>query len=194
MKMRLSYFVFIPALLLKGCFINPGVDEELRDLVQKGEQGPANLSSLPKVPPEAVISHQPYQGISFRSPFDVQAFAESALLSNQIDGLENQASNIKRVDPRRPSGYIPETLESVELSALKMVGVLRASTGTKFIALVTDSDGTIHQVDEGDYMGMQVGHVIKITEQYIELEEVEFSSATDWKLKQVFVQLETVPL
>jgi type IV pilus assembly protein PilP len=71
-----------------------------------------------------------------------------------------------RPDPNRPS----EFLESFPLDTLRMVGTL--DINETVYGLVQTSDGLIHRVIPGNYMGQNDGRVTGITDSEINLVEI----------------------
>jgi type IV pilus assembly protein PilP len=63
-----------------------------------------------------------------------------------------------------------EPLESEPLDALTMVGTLRNATGS--FGLVQASDGLVHRVTVGNFMGQNYGRITNITESEIQLVEI----------------------
>jgi type IV pilus assembly protein PilP len=63
-----------------------------------------------------------------------------------------------------------EELESFTLDSLRMVGTLTMKSD--LWGLVRASDGTIHRVHTGNYMGKNYGKILRITEDRIELMEI----------------------
>ena len=71
-----------------------------------------------------------------------------------------------RPDPDR----LPEYLEQFPLDTLRMVGTL--NLGDTEYGLVQTSDGLIHRVVPGNYMGQNDGRIVGISESEIELVEI----------------------
>lgn len=63
-----------------------------------------------------------------------------------------------------------EYLESFPLDSLRMVGTLEL--GGTYYGLVQTSDGLIHRVVPGNYMGQNDGRIVDINESEIELVEI----------------------
>ena len=76
------------------------------------------------------------------------------------------ASGGTRPDPNRPS----EFLESFPLDTLRMVGTL--DINETVYGLVQTSDGLIHRVIPGNYMGQNDGRITGITDSEINLVEI----------------------
>ena len=63
-----------------------------------------------------------------------------------------------------------EELESFELDSLRMVGTLE-DQNTQW-GIVRDPGGTVHRVKVGNYMGTNIGKILNIFEDRIELREI----------------------
>jgi len=96
-----------------------------------------------------------YEAGDRRSPFVPDAPARIAV---GTDGVSPP-------DPDRP----PEFLEQMPLDTLAMVGTLGDARGQ--FGLVQDSDGRVHRVRVGNYMGQNYGRITSITEAEIQLVE-----------------------
>jgi len=71
-----------------------------------------------------------------------------------------------------------EALEEFPLEGLKMVGFLQqANIGH---AVVRAPDGKIHRVKVGNYLGLNFGKIVSITESEITVKETIQDSAGDW--------------
>ncbi|OQW95425.1 MAG: hypothetical protein BWK79_02495, partial [Beggiatoa sp. IS2] len=62
-------------------------------------------------------------------------------------------------------------LELLPLDSLRMVGTMKDQDNPILWALVITPAGTIHRLKQGDYMGLNYGQIINITETNIELTE-----------------------
>ena len=159
-------FVVIPAtFLLSGCANN------MNDLTHKVDQILARpggkIEPIPEMKPLPKYS---YTETKDRTPF-----------SPVVAQTENKGNGITP-NMNRPK----EPLEQYPLDALSMKGVLERR-GTKY-ALVRDGDGVIHEVQVGNYMGMNYGKVIKITTDKITLEEIVPDGQGGWRKQTAIVQ------
>lgn len=75
-----------------------------------------------------------------------------------------------------------EELELYSLDTLRMVGTLSMNSG--LWALVKTSDGTIHRVQSGNYLGRRHGKIIRIMEDRIELDEIVSKPSGGWMEEQ----------
>ncbi len=67
-------------------------------------------------------------------------------------------------------GRLPEFLEQFPLDTLRMVGTLEL--GESEYGLVQTSDGLIHRVIPGNYMGQNHGRIVEISESEISMVEI----------------------
>ena len=77
-------------------------------------------------------------------------------------------------NPNRVKQY----LEQFTIASLAMVGTL--SQGPAMYALIQDSDGGVHRVQQGDYMGTDHGKIQSIDEAAIELVEIVPDGTGSW--------------
>jgi type IV pilus assembly protein PilP len=111
------------------------------------------IDPLPEVrPPPSFV----YEAGDRRSPFVADVPQRNA--ANPGGGIGP--------DPGRPR----EFLEQVPLDALTMVGTLSNANGA--FGLVVDSQGLVHRVTVGNYMGQNHGRIMNITEAEIFLDEI----------------------
>jgi type IV pilus assembly protein PilP len=72
--------------------------------------------------------------------------------------------------PRPVEGRSREFLEDFPLDSLRMVGTL--DIGNTVYGLVQTSDGLIHRVVPGNYMGQNDGRILEISESEIDMVEI----------------------
>lgn len=114
-----------------------------------------------------------YQGASLRDPFIPLVKVESTLANFELrsdDGLQP--------DRERPRSY----LEQFSIDDLFMVGTIgqSAEQNNQFWALVLDQNGEIHRIAEGDYMGLDFGRVVAVSEQDISVVEIISDGRGGW--------------
>lgn len=80
-----------------------------------------------------------------------------------------------------------EELERFELDSLRMVGTLD-DTGEKW-GLIQDPDGAVHRVKVGNYMGRNLGKILNVFEDRIELREIVRNNRGRWEERQVRITL-----
>ena len=97
------------------------------------------------------------------------------------------------MDVATGSGIHPDTmrrkeeLETYSLDTLRMVGTLTMSKG--LWALIKASDGTIHRVKKGNYMGQNYGEIIRILDDRVELMEIVPDKPGTWREQQTSLAL-----
>ncbi|MCG8378846.1 MAG: pilus assembly protein PilP [Proteobacteria bacterium] len=80
-----------------------------------------------------------------------------------------------------------EELEQFELDSLRMVGTLDNEANNW--AIVLDPDGVVHRVKVGNYLGANIGKVINIFEDRIELREIVQDSSGRWEEREAALAL-----
>ena len=80
-----------------------------------------------------------------------------------------------------------EELEKYELDSLKMVGILE-NEGIKW-GIVKDPDGNVSPVKVGNYMGRNVGKIVNIFEDRIELREIVRNNQGRWEEREAAIAL-----
>lgn len=144
------------ALAMTGC------SSDMSDLSQFVDQAKsAKRRPLPKPPELKPHETFTYHDAGLRDPFEVISFNQAQ------PGSEQQRSTSKlRPDESRPK----EALEAFPLDSLRMVGVLEQQGSTW--ALVRASDGTIHRIRKGNYVGQNYGKITQISENEVDLVEI----------------------
>lgn len=149
-------------LLASAALLLPGCSNDMSDLRQFVDQARATerrpIPKLPELKPHETFT---YQAGELRDPFQVIAFHQA-----QPGSPGERASSGPRPDETRPR----EPLEGYPLDSLRMVGVLEQQES--MWALVRASDGTIHRVTEGNYLGQNHGRILNINENNVALVEI----------------------
>lgn len=113
------------------------------------------IEPLPEITPYEVFTYiADAEGI--RSPF----------VPDSPQAASGMAAGGTRPDPERSR----EFLEQFPLDTLRMVGTLQL--GDTHYGLVQTSDGLIHRVVPGNYMGQNDGRIVAVNESAIELVEI----------------------
>lgn len=151
-------------LLIGGCTAG---DQRFADL----EQYMAGVRAQPKPPVQPLPEFKPYEPFAYgaagqRSPFEPPA-------PPRPPRLDGDMSDIKP-DPNRVKQY----LEQFSVADLAMVGTLER--GNDFFALIRDREGGVHRVTLGDYMGLDHGEILAISESAIELDEIVPDGVGGW--------------
>lgn len=166
-------------LLLTGC-----VSKDMSDLEEYTTDVLARKGGRIEPPPE-IKPYEPYAYKSAdaeaRDPFEPFYQVRKAEASDVADAglskeLEQEIKNRNR-----------EELESFELDSLRMVGTIQNSDENW--AIIADPGGVVHRVKVGNYMGRNIGKIVNIFEDKIELREIVQNSQGKWEERQAAVAL-----
>lgn len=113
------------------------------------------IEPLPEITPYEVFTYVA-DAEGLRSPF----------VPDSPQAASGMAAGGTRPDPERSR----EFLEQFPLDTLRMVGTLQL--GETNFGLVQTSDGLIHRVVPGNYMGQNDGRIVAVNESEIELVEI----------------------
>ena len=146
---------FLLAIAAAGIVACGGDMDDLDSYINEVKARPGGrIEPLPEVTPYEVFTYVA-DAEGLRSPF-VPDTPQTA----------GPTSGGTRPDPDRPA----EFLESFPLDTLRMVGTL--DINKTVYGLVQTTDGLIHRVVPGNYMGQNDGRVTEITESEIVLVEI----------------------
>jgi type IV pilus assembly protein PilP len=116
-------------------------------------------------------------------PFEVFSYADQDMRSPFVQGSEaptsptgGRGATVAGLHPDFNRNR--EYLEQFPLDGLKMVGTLTVN-GTLF-GLVRDSDNILHRVSMGNFMGLNYGKIISITDSDIKLHELVPDGQGGW--------------
>jgi type IV pilus assembly protein PilP len=87
----------------------------------------------------------------------------------------------------QPDKHPKEPLEAYALDSLKMVGSIGA--GASLEGLIKDTEGTVHRVHRGNYLGQNNGKIVSITEAKIDLVELVPNGTGGWMERHATVAL-----
>ena len=137
-------------ILLAAC--SGGADDDLMSYIDSVKaRGGGRIEPLPQIKPYETFR---YEAESMRSPF-----------------VYNRPKSVGRSNGPRPvQNRSKEYLEQFPLDTLDMVGALTRE-GTRF-ALLQTSDGLVHRVVTGNYIGQNEGRIVEINDSSVELEEL----------------------
>jgi len=155
MTKKIKILMLIPTLLLSACM------DDKEDLAQyvsrvKSEQK-TDIEPMPVMKPYQKFT---YSASALRDPF-IATVTEVARHEESAPVVDNGI----RPDQHRRK----EALESYALSELQFVGTLEQDG---IWALVRASDGIINRVQVGNYMGLNHGKVLAVSEAEIALKEI----------------------
>lgn len=155
-------------LLMAGC-IGGRSDLEQWVAQQKAKKG----APLPALPVVKTFETFVYKDQDLRDPFASPA--------------SNDEKTTSAKGPSPDPDRVKEPLESFALDSLKMVGTI--GTGSQVQALLEDPQGVIHRVHDGNYAGLNYGHIISITEDNIELVELVPDGNGGWMERKANIAL-----
>lgn len=174
MRMTLGLAICLAsATLLPGCSSN----QEFADLKKTLDEIRQRPRGAIQPPPE--FKSQPtftYAAHKLRSPF--QPPMDEAL----VPEMETKAV---APDLTRPKEY----LEQYNIEGLKMVGTINRPGGA-LEALVADTDGGVHRVRTGNYMGKNFGRVATVEESRVSVLEIVPDGHDGWVERPRTIRLE----
>lgn len=129
-----------------------------------------------------------------------EAYAYQSAAANKVDPFElfYQQRPAKQEDIAADSGLTKELemeikvrnreeLEQYELDSLKMVGTMDDTE--QLWGIIIDPDGIVHRVTVGNYAGRNIGKIVNIFEDRIELREIVRNSQGRWEERQAAIAL-----
>lgn len=158
------------ALVLVGC------GRDTRDLEQWVEQTlarpPGPVEPIPTVSsPESVT----YTAYDLRDPF-IRPRREAA---EDATGATS--------GPRPDADRRREFLEQFPLDSLSMVGTIELDG--EVYGLIADTEGTIHRVREGNYLGQNHGRILQVAQGAIQLVELVPNGGDGWVERNASIAL-----
>ncbi len=177
MRVNKNVFSSAPyALLMAGTIVLSGcADKDVSDL----EKEISAIKARPKqqiepLPEIKVIQPFIFNPEGLRDPFKAVEISDQ-----EIDA----ATGGVRPDTTR----VKEELESYSLDSLRMVGTI--DLDNHLWGLIKASDGSIHRVKVGNYMGKSYGKIIHIDKERIELVELVPDKPGTWREQQASIAL-----
>jgi type IV pilus assembly protein PilP len=173
-----SLVVILVMGMFSGCVWVEGTDD-LQQFVTQVQTRPSKpIKSLP-----AFIAYEAfvYEGAAMRNPFVeiVKYIPEEDEEPLAVDLGNTQAPNNDRL-----KAY----LEKFAIKDLSMVGTItKGSEG--FWGLVVDTNGEIHRVSIGDFVGLDHGEVLSVDENQIRLVEIISNGRGGWITRPQRIEL-----
>lgn len=178
------YPVLLPVclvLFLSGC-----VSRDISDLENQVSEILARpggrIEPLPEIQPYEAYAYQSAD-LERNSPFKLFYVLDIPEITDGVvvdDGLTDEMRREVRERNR-------EELEQFELDSLRMVGTLENETNDW--AIILDPSGVVHRVQQGNYMGRNIGKVINILEDRIELREIIQNTNGRWEEREAALAL-----
>jgi type IV pilus assembly protein PilP len=163
-------FLIAIAVCLSGC-----VSSDKSDLEQQVQQilsrPGGRIEPLPEIKPYEAYAYQSGKEAA-RDPFEL-FYKKTAEVAQKDENEGLTEDQIKEIRYRNR-----EELETFELDSLRMVGTLE-DQNTQW-GIVRDPNGTVHRIKVGNYMGANIGKILNIFEDRIELREIIRNSDGRW--------------
>ena len=140
------------------------------------------IEPLPEIKPYEAYAYESGSANS-RNPFKLfYVISKPEITDDAIvdDGLTEEMEREIRNRNR-------EELEQFELDSLRMVGTLENENNNW--AIVLDPGGVVHRVKVGNYLGTNIGKVINIFEDRVELREIVQDSSGRWEEREAALAL-----
>lgn len=150
--------------------------QDLDDFMAEKKARPAGL--IKPIPAFKAYKAFTYSAAGLRGPFD------RPVEVTEITRLQ-MASNVEP-DENRSKEY----LEQYNIDSLSMVGTLQQE-GTLW-ALLLDSDGGVHRVKNGNYMGRNHGQIVEAGDTYISVIEIVPNGVDGWVERPKTIKLKTL--
>lgn len=161
---RLVLTLAFACLALAGCG-GEGHLNEVKQFVKDSENLPrGRIDPLPEVKPYEPFEYAAYD---LSDPFVARKPASAQ--------PPKRDPNDPRLDPTRRKG----PLEAFPLENLKMVGTLQQKKDN--FALIKTPDNNLYRVKSGDFMGLNFGRIVSISESALKLNELIQDSSNEWK-------------
>jgi len=182
--MRTSYYplmmrltALVAVLVAGGC-----VSSDMSDLTRwidevKGRPG-SRIQPLPEIKPYEAFTYVP----SDRDPFESFYRAQQPA-PDQQDPFEGCDEDCQY----EVSARNREELEQFELDSLRMVGIMENEM--QKMGIIADPTGNVQFVKIGNYMGRNVGKIVNIFEDRIELREIIRNDQGRWEEREARIAL-----
>ena len=166
-------------LLTSACVLNDMSDLDAYTQEVLARPG-GRIEPLPEIKPYEAYTYKSGQE-GARDPF--LAFNEKT----QEELEETADTGLTEEMERELHSRNREELERFELDSLRMVGTIEDQENNWGIIL--DPEGTVHRVRVGNYLGANVGKILNIFEDRIELREIVKDSSGKWEERQAAIAL-----
>ena len=138
---------------------------------------------------EPLPEFKPYEAYTYvcgekgcRDPFQ-SFYQQRATEEKEVDQNAGLTAEMERELRNRNR----EELEAYELDSLQMVGTME--NDNNFWGIILDPDGNVTRVRVGNYMGRNIGKIVNIFEDRIELREIVQNNQGRWEERQQTIAL-----
>lgn len=168
--MSMRYLVLLVTLAFAGC-----AGDEFQDLRDFVKNAGADMRGKVEPPPDI----KPYE------PF---TYENATSLPDPFKPRKQDLRNAPKAGQNQPNLNRPkEELEDYPLESLKMVGYLyQKKVG---YAVIRSSEGKLYTVKAGNYLGLNFGQIISVTETEVKIKEMVQDSTGDWSERESSLQL-----
>lgn len=174
------FFLLIVSVAVSGC-----VSSDKSDL----ERWVKDTLATPGGRIEPLPEFKPYEAYTYtcaekgcRDPFD-SFYQQRVAEEKNVDENAGLTAEMEREIRNRNR----EELEQYELDSLKMVGTLENEAN--LWGIIQDPDGNVTRVRVGNYMGRNIGKIVNIFEDRIELREIIQNNQGRWEERQQSIAL-----
>ncbi len=176
----LRLFIVVTGVVFMGGCVSPDISD-LEQYIQEMLARPGGrIEPLPEIRPYEAYSYQcaemdcvdPFQLFYEQRPPQQEEVVDTGLTRE----MEMEIKNRNR-----------EELEEYELDSLRMVGTMEDQA--EHWGIVVDPDGIVHRVSVGNYMGRNIGKIVNIFEDRIELREIVRNNQGRWEERQAALAL-----
>ncbi len=171
MNLKIILVLLVNLLVLSGCFKDRKAELQVY-VEQVKSKSIGQIEPLPEVKPYETFT---YSAQALRSPFEPQVIEENILANITGDGI--------RPDVHRRK----EALENYALDALRMVGTLEQNNS--IWAIVVDTDGAVHRIKKGSYVGQNHGKIHDVSEESILITEIIPNGSGGWREREASMTL-----
>lgn len=173
---RIALIACLGALALAGCGAG-GSDELQQWMVEQRARSQPKVEALP---PPKKFEPQAYTEASAADPFSNQKLTQAL---RRDSGTSTASAALLAPELARRK----EPLEAYPLDAMTMVGSLLKQG--RPVALVR-VDNLLYQVRPGNYIGLNYGRILRVTETEVVLREVVQDAAGEWIERTASLQLQ----
>lgn len=172
---KLHFFgMLMTGVLLSSC--GPTRQDSLREWME--EQRKVSIPSVKKIPAPQPFQHLPYEEGDRKDPFTKQYFV--ALANAEAEKSNPDLSLAQKSRQRQP-------LENIALETMSFVGVLEKQG--RSVGLVR-ANGVLHQVSPGQYLGKNLGKVVRVEEAGIALREIAQDAGGKWQERDSYLRIQ----
>lgn len=137
------------------------------------------VQARPQRPPDPLPEFKPYEPFAYSAAGKRSPFEPPVEQRRRPEGMPDV-----QPDPNR----VKQFLEQFSLNDLRMVGTLERDA--EVYALIRDSQGGVHRVTAGDFLGPNHGEIRAVAESGIEIEEIVPDGVGGWLLRSRTIRLQ----